>query len=118
MATATQVSHSREEKLLHILSTKSCATTGTLSRSAVQLSLYARSAEHVHALGYDDILLPFMADIAAQQCSQAFELLLCLLRHAAFALSLLQLLHFGLQSLHNSIECYANASECISNLSM
>ena len=69
----------REVKLMHIFRPKSSPASWALAQSAVQVSLYAGAAEHVHALGNDDILLPLMTNIAAEKGSEAFQLILCLL---------------------------------------
>ncbi len=92
----------REEKLLHIFVAKSGSTAWTFAVPRIKVPLDAWLAEHVHALGDDDILLPLMTHIAAQQAPQSLQFLLCLARHATLAFPLLSFLQSTLHCLSHT----------------
>ena len=66
---------------------------------SINISLYAGLAEHMHALGDNDILLSFMAHIATQQGSQPLQLFLCLMSQAVLAFGLMGLLQLAVHCL-------------------
>ncbi len=94
-----------EEKLLHIFVAKSGSTAWTLAVPCIKVPLDAWLAEHVHALGDDDILLPLMTHIAAQQAPQSLQFLFCLAKtcHPCLSSAELAPVYSALPVTHTSV---------------
>lgn len=66
----------------------------------INVSLNACLAKHMHALCDDDVLLPLMTYIAAQQSPQALQLFCCLVSQTIFACRLTCLVQLTVHHLH------------------
>lgn len=73
----------------------------------INVSLNACLAKHMHTLCDDDILLPLMTHIAAQQSPQALQLFCCLVSQTIFACRLTCLVQLTVHRLHKPTTCEA-----------